>query len=67
MITLGESADQAVIITLLDVKGNVCLRQQAVSNSSAEVDVPVAGLKPGLYLLRVEINKRFETIKIIKR
>jgi hypothetical protein len=67
IIHLPEDNGQQISITLLDVQGKISLQQKAVCNAQAEIEIDVAPLKPGLYLVRIERNNSFELIKIIKQ
>jgi hypothetical protein len=66
IIDLAENARQAVSVTLFDVQGKICLKQKVVNHTDSEVKLNVAGLKPGLYLVRVDMNHTFELLKIVK-
>jgi hypothetical protein len=66
-INIPENDGQAMKITIFDAQGKPCLTGIPVNTTGAGIEMNVARLKPGMYLVRIDRGTRFELVRIIKK
>ncbi|MEP6466778.1 MAG: T9SS type A sorting domain-containing protein [Parafilimonas sp.] len=62
----GLSSFTKTKLTVVDFTGNITISQQLPANSATSYNLNIAALKPGNYLLKIEINNDVVTKKFVK-